>query len=1355
MQKSFFPRHDHLNIHDIKGLRISLASPEHLRSWSSGEITKAETINYRTLKPEPDGLFCERIFGPTRNWTCACGKYKRVKDKGKVCEKCGVLIAPARLRRMRMGHIELAAPVCHVWYSRGMPGKLALLLDLPQRALDRIIAYTHYIVCTIDEAARLAEIQRVKAEIERLKADPSASVVATPSPPIHTLRSYGERIPILAGVQQGQEEDHDNDVSAIALVEPPSPPDVGTILGDLKAFATLQTGGIITAEARTPSILDDLKTFANFSRSQMVNDVSSVELEVKDNDGPTDEELAHELEMEEWEERLSAQERLAELCRVKHILSELAPMALLEIEEYRLLKSECAHVFEAGIGPEVIETLLASLDLERIAVLLRGELEIRDGLARSKVVKRLKIVESLRRSHVNPTWMILRIIPVLPPDLRPVLALDGGRFAASDINELYSHIIHRNNRLKHFLSIGAPDIMIFREKQSLQQACDALFDNGHLSRPALGSHKQPLRSLSDSLSGKNGRFRHNLLGKRVDYSGRSVISVGLDLKMHQCGLPKKIALELFKPFLIQKLLAYNYFTTPRQAKRAIERHDLVVWDVLDEVMHARVVLLNRAPTLHRLSIQAFEPVLVEGHAIRLHPQVCSAFNADFDGDQMAVHLPLSTEAQKEARELMLSTRNMLSPASGEPSISVAQEQVLGCYYLTQERPAQKGEGRIFADINDAMQAYAYGVIDLQAHITVRIGPQQVYEQPPPAEPIMVASGGRIQTTVGRLIFNHILPIRLGFRNYAMKKDYLRQLVWDGIKLCGMERTAVMANEIKRLGFNHATRAGISFSTLTDVEVPTQKKAILEGADAKVAELREEWRAGMITREELYEQSLEIWRVATDQIAQHVQSVLDPYGSITTIANSGATKAKLQQIRQLSGMRGLMASPSGAIIETPVRGNFLEGLSVAEYFLSSHGARKSLMDRSLNTAQSGYLTIQLVNAAQEVIVTEEDCGTRKSLLISLKDSQAMGLADNSSRLLGRVLAEDLPEADLKRGEELGEVAIARILDAGIEQVHVYSVLTCQTRHGVCCKCYGWDLSRRALVASGIAVGIIAAQSIGEPGTQLTMRTFHSGGIAGGQGDITQGIPRVKELFEARVPKAQALVSEIAGTVTVTTDEQSGGHLVQVSSPDQGNAAYELPPGRKPIVSSGQTIRAYDPLTTGDRNPHDILRHQGREALEMYLLQESQRVYRTTGAYIHDKHFEIIIRQMLRYVQIEQAGDTSLLPDDLVDHFVYEDTNAQITAQGGDPAIAHIVLLGLIRSTLATESWLAAASFQQTGRILTDSALEGRVDYLRGLKENVIIGKMIPAGTGLLPRPEPVRKKPGRRGRPPKNVAARME
>ena len=982
-------------------------------------MMKAETLNYRTLKPERDGLFCERIFGPTKNWTCACGKMKRMRFKGKVCDKCGVLIAPSHVRRTRMGHIELAVPIAHIWYAQGMPSRISLLLDITPGDLDRVVYYTHHIITHVDEQVRMREIERVKDEMEQrgeqlipihsqpvVREDPALvaagshlheekGIVKGQAPPLRESMypvSFGVRVwhPELEEDEEGEEESSGDSASGEEDEiedERLLPEEEDDDENETTAIENGQIGqGRVGQEFVPDGDEDDdlLKIEPELTATKGPagrEGVEKIELEDVIAQAQTEEDpaltylTAHPEEAEEWEiefEAMSARERCGQLRKVLELLLEILPLRLLTVDEYRLLQAECADVFEAGIGAEAIGELLARIDLDELAQSLRMSLPEHEGTARSRMIKRLKIVEAFRQSQTRPEWMIFTVIPVLPPEMRPVLVMDGGRFTAADVNELYCRVIHRNNRLKRFLELDAPDIILNREKAAVQNACDALFNNAHTHRPMVGPGRRPLKSLTDSITGKGGRFRHNLLGKRVDYSGRSVISVGLDLKVHQCGLPKKIVLELFKPFIIHKLLSYGCFETAKQAKRAVERKDPVVWDVIDEAMEGKVVLLNRAPSLHRLSIQAFEPVIVEGSAIRLHPQVCSPFNADFDGDQMAVHLPLTDEAQKEARELMLSTRNLLSPASGEPTISISQEQVLGCYYLTQERPDKKGEGRTFSDPDEAIMAYDHDIVALQAPIWVRLPDDYLYDQPLPTPGRELIEREKIKTTVGRLLFNEALPKYMRFHHYAMKKDHLKQLVWECVKLYGSARPAVMTDAIKRLGFKHATRAGISFA-ISDVHVPEQKQGILVQADAKVVELEEEWRAGLITREELRQQTIEIWQKATDEIAGHVQSVLDPYGSITTISNSGATKAKLQQIRQLSGMRGLMSSPSGGIVETPVRGNFLEGLSMAEYFLSSHGARKSLMDRSLNTAESGYLTIRFVNVAQEVIVKETDCG----------------------------------------------------------------------------------------------------------------------------------------------------------------------------------------------------------------------------------------------------------------------------------------------------------------------------------------------------------------------------------------------
>jgi DNA-directed RNA polymerase subunit beta' len=1093
-------------------------------------------------------------------------------------------------------------------------------------------------------------------------------------------------------------------------------------------------------------------------------------------------------------QRVDRKQRLEQLRRD---LEGLKKMDLIQENRYRELRDSFGlNVFRAGMGAEAVRELISALDMDKLAADMRKEISTTVGQRRKKATKRLKVVEAFRKSNTSPEWMILTVLPVLPPDLRPMVQLDGGRFATSDLNDLYRRVINRNNRLKRLLDLGAPEIIIRNEKRMLQEACDALIDNGRRGRAVAGSGNHKLKSLSDMLKGKQGRFRQNLLGKRVDYSGRSVIVVGPDLKLNQCGLPKKMALELFKPFVMRKLVEQNFAHNIKSAKRFVERVKPEVWDVLEEVIKDHPVLLNRAPTLHRLGIQAFEAVLVEGSAIQLHPLVCSAFNADFDGDQMAVHVPLSDKAQDEARRLMLSTRNLLSPATGEPSIGASQDMVLGCFYLTQDRPDLKGEGRVFTDPTEALLAYQHGVVDLQSLIKVRLVDTEVYDVPPPARATMHADGKLVETTVGRIILNEALPERLRFKNYAMKKENLKQIIGECFKEYGRAKTAELADEIKRLGFSYATKAGTTIA-ISDVKVPIGKQEELAKADAKIAELEDQYRDGLITENERYQQTVDAWNEATENVTKMVESTLDPYGSIYTIAKSGATKAKFQQIRQLSGMRGLMASPSGKIIDIPIRGNFREGLSVLEYFISSHGARKGLADTALRTAESGYLTRRLIDVAQDVIVSEEDCGTTEGTLITEADSKEMMLPSMRDRLIGRVLADPIPGFDLiEVGDELTDDVVDQIVAAGVKAVRVRSVLGCLAHRGVCRKCYGRDLAANALVGLGAAVGIIAAQSIGEPGTQLTMRTFHTGGIAGAQGDITQGLPRVEELFEARVPKEKAEISEIDGVVEIAKDENTGVRTVRVVSsnvffdeyqlpegsqvlvndqekvlkdqvialmpaendfepvpvlartegevlinPDgllsirfeeREERSYPIPAARNIVVNQGQKIQAGTPITAGQRDPQDVLRIQGREAVQMYVVKEVQRVYRNTGVYINDKHIEVIIRQMLRRVKVDEPGDTEMLPNDLVDRFVYADVNARVLAEGGEPATAQTVLLGVTKASLNTDSFLAAASFQETTRVLTEAAIEAQTDHLVGLKENVIIGKLIPAGSGIAQR-----------------------
>ncbi len=1396
-----------LEVNDFNAMRISLASPEQIRSWSYGEVTKPETINYRTLKPEKDGLFCERIFGPTKDWECYCGKYKRVRYKGIVCDKCGVEVARSKVRRERMGHIELASPVSHIWYFKGTPSRIGLLLDLSPRNLERILYFALYVVTHIDEDARREVLGQIEEDVQRQIQQLEESATAR----IQGLQDERDRAieALQAQAQTAREEAEMQRSEALQMANRAETEtrellraEMGKVLTEDVIYEP--TGERIARKGDTAAKkhLEALEKAGEAARNAAA-EAARQEIERARTESDREAErvrLATDGEINALQDQLVSQssQMQAQIDTRRRDLEGLRRGELLQEQRYRELNDAFGHAFRAGMGAEAVRELLAQIDLDKLADELRHEIHTTTGQRRKKATKRLKVVEAFRKSGNRPEWMIMTVLPVLPPDLRPMVQLDGGRFATSDLNDLYRRVINRNNRLKRLLELGAPEIIIRNEKRMLQEACDALIDNGRRGRAVAGSGNHKLKSLSDMLKGKAGRFRQNLLGKRVDYSGRSVIVVGPDLKLHQCGLPKKMALELFKPFVMRKLVEQNLAHNIKSAKRFVERIKPEVWDVLEEVIHDHPVLLNRAPTLHRLGIQAFEAVLVEGSAIQLHPLVCSAFNADFDGDQMAVHVPLSEKAQEEARKLMLSTRNILHPATGEPSIGATQDMVLGCYYLTMERDGLKGEGRRFADRNEALLAFHHGVIDLQAKIQVRLSPGvAVFRSPNAAS--APTDGHVVETTAGRIIFNEVLPERLQFKNYPMDKSNLKLVVAECFSEYGRQQTAELADEIKRLGFAYATKAGASIA-ISDVVVPAERQVILDETDAKVVELDEQYREGLITENERYQRLVELWNAATEEVTNAVKTTLDPYGSIYTIANSGATKAKFQQIRQLAGMRGLMADPSGRIIEVPIRGNFRQGLTVLEYFISSHGARKGLADTALRTAESGYLTRRLIDVAQDVIVLEEDCGTTEGVWITDKDSQEI-MEPMRNRLVGRVLAAPVPGFEqVQPGEELDEETVDAMLKSGVDKVYVRSVLQCLAPHGVCRKCYGRALAAGKLVALGDAVGIIAAQSIGEPGTQLTMRTFHTGGIAGAQEDITQGLPRVEELFEARVPKDKSVISEIDGVVEIS-DEENGMRKIKVVSEEVFLDEYPLPADAEVLVRDGdhverdqviaslpaeesdgapqeirartageaflnaenklvvrfeereereysipaainlhkdvvpgQRVQAGQQLTQGLVDPQDVLRIQGREAVQMYLVKEVQKVYRNTGVYINDKHIEVIVRQMLRRVRMDDPGDTELLPNDLVDRFIYEQTNARVLAEGGEPATAQTVLLGVTKASLNTESFLAAASFQETTRVLTDAAVHGSTDHLVGLKENVIIGKLIPAGTGVLGRKE---------------------
>ena len=1177
-----------LDVNNFDALKIGLASSEKIRAWSRGEVKKPETINYRTLKPEREGLFCEKIFGPQKDWECHCGKYKRVRYRGIVCDRCGVEVTRAKVRRERMGHIELAAPVSHIWYFKGIPSRMGLLLDMSPRALEKVLYFAAYVV--IDPGDTYLSEKQLLTEVE--------------------YREYFEKYQALFKSGKG---------------------------------------------------------------------------------------------------------------------------------------------FKAEMGAEAIKKLLATLDLEQIAQELREELLTSSGQKKVRAIRRLEVVEAFRQSGNDPSWMILDGIPVIPPDLRPMVQLDGGRFATSDLNDLYRRVINRNNRLKRLLDLGAPDIIVRNEKRMLQEAVDALIDNGRRGRPVTGPGNRPLKSLSDMLKGKQGRFRQNLLGKRVDYSGRSVIVVGPDLKLYQCGLPKEMALELFKPFVMKRLVSDGLAHNIKSAKRMVEKVRPEVWDVLEEVIKDHPVLLNRAPTLHRLGIQAFEPVLVEGRAIQIHPLVCSAYNADFDGDQMAVHVPLSAEAQAEARLLMLSAHNILNPKEGRPVTTPTQDMVLGAYYLTLEKHGARGEGKVFPNPDEAVTAYDLDYIDLHARIFIRASGFKGRD--------FVRRKKYLLTTVGKVIFNDVFPKDFPYmnnadfnqslpeesfvpvkglnpeealkelpRNKAIKKDFLAELIARCYRMYGNTGTAEILDKVKKLGFHYATRAGITVA-VSDIVIPKEKQVILKEAEEKVEATEEQYAHGLITENERYDRVIEVWSKAKDEVTGALMQNLDELNPIYMMAHSGA-RGNESQITQLAGMRGLMADPTGRIIDIPIKANFREGLTVLEYFISTHGARKGLADTALKTADSGYLTRRLVDVVQDVIVREDDCGTGQSIGLSEFLDNEEVLEDAVNRLIGRYTMEPVyhPETGevLIEGNTLiTEEMTQQIVDLDITEVRFRSVLTCKTRHGACVKCYGRDLASGKIVDVGEAVGIIAAQSIGEPGTQLTMRTFHTGGVAGD--DITQGLPRVEELFEARKPKGQSIIAEIAGEVEVF--ETRYKREIRLNSEHGESRVYPIPYGARIKAETGHKVSAGDELTEGSINPHELLKVKGVRGVQLYLLKEVQWVYKMQGVDINDKHIEIIVRQMLKKVKVDDPGDTELLPGGMLDSYVFENLNREIEEQGGRPAVARALLLGITKTSLATESFLSAASFQETTRVLTEASIKGRQDQLLGLKENVIIGKLIPAGTGM--------------------------
>ena len=1155
----------------FESIKIGLASPEKIREWSYGEVKKPETINYRTLKPERDGLFCETIFGPQKDWECHCGKYKKIRFKGKICDRCGVEVTRSKVRRERMGHIELAAPVSHIWYFKGIPSRMGLILDISPRTLEKVLYFAMYIVT---DPGNVREIEK------------------------------------------------------------------------------------------------------------------------------------------------------------KQCLTE---------KEYRDLKEKYEDDFEAMMGAEAIKKLLAEIDLDQLSDELKEELENASGQKRVRLLKRIEVVESFRLSGNRPEWMILDVIPVIPPDIRPMVQLDGGRFATSDLNDLYRRVINRNNRLSRLLELNAPDIIIRNEKRMLQEAVDALIDNGRRGRPVTGPNNRALKSLSDMLKGKQGRFRQNLLGKRVDYSGRSVIVVGPELKMYQCGLPKEMALELFKPFVMKILVENNAAGNIKAARKAVERAKPEVWDALEKVIKGHPVLLNRAPTLHRLGIQAFEPVLVEGRALKLHPLACTAFNADFDGDQMAVHVPLSAEAQAEARFLMLASNNLLKPSDGRPVTVPTQDMVLGSYYLTLDKDGEPGEGKIFRDCDEAIMAYDAKVVSLHAKIKVRRT----------LEINGVMKTGLVDTTVGRIIFNRPIPQDLGFvdrtnpeNDFKFEIDFLvgkKQLgkIFDKcIRIHGTQRTSEVLDAVKAQGYKYSTKSAITVA-VCDAEIPPTKKDIIARAEKQVDQVTKMYKRGFMSNQERYEKVLKVWETATNDVSDALQANLGRYNPIFMMADSGA-RGSMSQIRQLAGMRGLIANTAGKTIEIPIRANYREGLNILEYFISSRGARKGLADTALRTADSGYLTRRLVDVSQDVIIREDDCGTTEGIeVFEIKEGKE-SIESFHERLLGRYLCEDFKdpatgEVLVSKDKLMGDDEADLIVSKGVERIKLRSILHCRAKHGVCKRCYGANLANGQPVTVGEAVGIIAAQSIGEPGTQLTMRTFHTGGVAGAE-DITQGLPRVEELFEGRKPKHLAIISEIAGVVKFE-EIKKNRHAVIYNDETGEQRSYLIPFGSRVRVEEGQVIEAGEMITEGSVNPHDVLAIKGTEAVQNYLIQEVQKAYRMQGVDINDKHIEVIIRQMMKKVRIDDNGSTKLLPTTLVDKSELYAANDEVRARiaNGEEGLTEAtytpMLLGITKASLATDSFLSAASFQETTRVLTDAAIKGKVDPLMGLKENVIIGKLVPAGTGM--------------------------
>jgi DNA-directed RNA polymerase subunit beta' len=1383
----------------LTALRISLASPETIRSWSYGEVLKPETINYRRLRPEKDGLFCEAIFGPTRDWQCYCGKYKNIRYKGIICDKCGVEVTRSSVRRERMGHIELSAPVAHVWYTRRIPSYLGLLLDISRRNLDRVLYFAQYVVTYVDEDARQKALKRLDDNIIAAEREYAAQINSKIA---ETKAGRDRSLAEQEGLRQQINQRYDESIELDPIIKEGQRLE-GTITdkqGKLtKTAITFQTDTVVVEAGEKVSnqhliklqkiVKEQLEDLESQLKDQKTRELEHLKMDVERIRAEAD------MTMEGLRNQLEEQSGTVrdENESLRDELIDLRPLTFMGETRFRELKTRWGQVFRADMGAEAFYDILRRLDLNKLAEELWKEVRTsKSKQKRKKATKRLKVVEAFRRSGNRPEWMVLTVLPVIPPDLRPMVQLDGGRFATSDLNDLYRRVINRNNRLKRLLELGAPDVIVRNEKRMLQEAVDSLIDNSQRGKALSRRGRRELKSLSDMLKGKKGRFRRNLLGKRVDYSGRSVIVVGPQLKLYQCGLPKGMALELYRPFVISRLVSHNYAANVKGAKRFIERNRPEVWEVLEEVIKERPVMLNRAPTLHRLGIQAFEPILIEGSAIQLHPLVTTAFNADFDGDQMAVHVPLSQKAVTEARELMLSSRNLLKPADGEPIISPSKDMVLGVYYLTtaDDSMKHKGDGRSFADIDEVELAYNLDQLEVHSEINVLVTTwyDDNGDRMPNAEERL------LKTTVGRVIFNRILPPEIQFINWKLDKGELKDLIAELYEVGGEDQTPDVADRIKEIGFTYATRSGYSIA-VSDITVPPEKQEIINESLKEVELVQRDFRRGLLTEQEQNERVITIWQRTTSDVADAVKRYMDPHGNLATMANSGATKGGFGPISQLAGMRGLMADPSGRIISHPIRSNFREGLNALEYFISTHGARKGLADTALRTADAGYLTRRLVDVAQDVIINELDCNTQDGVPIRKADDvagQAMG-----TRLFGRVLAQNAIDAKTgevlaERGEMMGHDLVRKLTNANVPEIIVRSPLTCELEHGICAQCYGMDLGRGKMVEMGSAVGIVAAQSIGEPGTQLTLRTFHTGGVAAG-GDITTGLPRVEELFEARrMPKGEAKVAEIAGTAHIMqSDRYSELRLVRIehsemvsdeySIPEswtvavedatevaQGDvvayldtativaqhtgrarlekgdegvkvvvsyevhqeAEHELPTNARLMIKDGDHVEPGQPITEGSLNPHRILRIQGRYVSQMYLLTEVQKVYRSQGQNINDKHFEVIIRKMTSRVQITRPGDTNYLPGDLVDLLELKKVNEELLAQGKRPARFLETLLGITKASLSTDSFLSASSFQHTIKVLAGAAIAASEDPLYGLKENVIIGKLIPAGTGFV-------------------------